>query len=115
MDFSMGMLGRLTTGIKTNVLSAVQATIIIFERMQRILPELSDSFALVVEKHRKAKGLSRATVAADAGLHQTYIGLLERAERSPNLDTAQAIARALGVSLAQLIVEAEKIQGKKQK
>jgi ribosome-binding protein aMBF1 (putative translation factor) len=85
----------------------------IFERMQRILSELSDSFALVVEKHRKAKGLSRAILAADAGLHQTYIGLLERAERSPNLDTAQAIAKALGVSLSQLVIEAEKVQARK--
>ena len=83
--------------------------------MPRILSELSDSFALVVEKHRKAKGLSRATLAADAGLHQTYVGLLEHAERSPNLDTAQAIAKALGVRLSQLIIEAEQIQDGKSK
>jgi len=81
--------------------------------MQRIRLELSDSFALVVQKHREAKGLSRAILAAEAGLHQTYIGLLERAERSPNLDTAQAIAKALGVSLSQLIIEAEKAQERK--
>lgn len=83
--------------------------------MPRIHSELSDSFALVVEKHRKAKGLSRAILAADAGLHQTYVGLLERAERSPNLDTAQAIANALGVRLSQLIIEAEQIQDGKSK
>lgn len=87
----------------------------IFEGVQRILSELSDSFASVVEKHRTTKGISRATLAAEAGLHQTYIGLLERAERSPNLDTAQAIARALGVSLSQLIIEAEKHQERKKR
>ena len=75
----------------------------------RALSEISDSFALVVLKHRKAQGLSRASLASEAGLHQTYIGLLERAERSPNLDTAQAIAKALGVPLSQLITEAEKM------
>jgi transcriptional regulator with XRE-family HTH domain len=81
--------------------------------MHRISLELSDSFATVVEKHREAKGLSRAALAAQAGLHQTYIGLLERSKRSPNLDTAQAIAKSLGTSLSRLIAEAEKIQQSK--
>ena len=80
--------------------------------MQRIPLELSDSFALVVEKHRKAKGLSKAALAAKAGLHQTYIGLLERGKRSPNMDTAQAIAKSLGCLLSRLVIEAEKIQKK---
>jgi transcriptional regulator with XRE-family HTH domain len=81
--------------------------------MRRVLlPELSDSFALVVERRRKAKGLSRAALAAQAGLHQTYIGLLERGQRSPNLDTAQAIAKSLGTTLSKLIIEAENIQKK---
>ena len=81
--------------------------------MQRIPLELSDSFALVVEKHRKAKGLSKAALAAKAGLHQTYIGLLERGKRSPNMDTAQAIAKSLGCLLSRLVIEAEKIQKKR--
>ena len=81
--------------------------------MQRIPSELSDSFGAVVEKRRSAKFLSRAALAELAGLHQTYIGLLERGKRSPNLDTAQAIAKGLGVPLSRLIVEAERIQRKK--
>ena len=69
---------------------------------------LSDAFSQVVKTHREAKGFSRAGLAEKAGLHQTYIGLLERRERSPNLDTANSIARALGVPLSKLIIEAEK-------
>jgi transcriptional regulator with XRE-family HTH domain len=80
-----------------------------FEWMRRNVLELSDAFAKVVEKRRKAKALSKARLAEMAGLHQTYIGLLERGERSPNLDTAKAIAKALGISLAKLIGEAERI------
>jgi transcriptional regulator with XRE-family HTH domain len=80
----------------------------------RCLPsELSESFALVVQKHRMERGLSRAVLAEQSGLHQTYIGLLERGKRSPNLDTAQAIARALGVPLSRLIAESEKVQNRK--
>ena len=63
----------------------------------------------MVKKHREAKQRSRATLAEQAGLHQTYIGLLERGKRSPNLDTAKAIAKALGLTLTEMVEEAEEI------
>ena len=63
---------------------------------------------MVVKRHSEKQDLSRAALAEMAGLHQTYIGLLEQEKRSPNLDTAKAIACALGISLAKLISEAEK-------
>ena len=75
---------------------------------------LSDAFSQVVKKHRVKRKLSRAALAEKSGLHQTYIGLLERGERSPNLDTAKAIAKALGLSLGKLIVEAERLQARRQ-
>jgi transcriptional regulator with XRE-family HTH domain len=70
---------------------------------------LSDAFSQVVQKHREKRGMSRSALAELSGLHQTYIGLLERGSRSPNLDTAKAIAEALGVSLNKLVAEAERI------
>jgi transcriptional regulator with XRE-family HTH domain len=70
--------------------------------------QFSDAFSEVVKEIRERKKLSRNAVAKRAGLHQTYIGLLERGQRSPNLDTAKAIAGALGVPLAKLITQAEK-------
>jgi transcriptional regulator with XRE-family HTH domain len=78
--------------------------------MRRHRVPLSEGFASVVQRRRKAKGLSRAALAARAGLHQTYVGLLERAERSPNLDTAEAIAKSLGVRLSRLIQQSERAQ-----
>lgn len=77
--------------------------------MGKVKPNLSDNFAKVVKKHREAKGLSRAKLAELAGLHQTYIGLLEKNERSPNLDTAKAIADALKIPLSEMIKNAEGI------
>ena len=62
-----------------------------------------------MQKHRLAQKLSKSALAERAGLHQTYIGLLERGERSPNLDTAKAIADALGITLGKLIAEAERL------
>lgn len=76
---------------------------------------LSDTFAQAVKKHREAKGFSRAVLAERSGLHQTYIGLLERNKRSPNLDTANAIAKGLNLPLSKLIIEAEKILSKDKK
>lgn len=76
--------------------------------MPRKVLELSDSFSQVTKLHREAKGFSRSALAEKAGLHQTYIGLLERGERSPTLDTAKAIATALDVPLWTMIKEAER-------
>jgi len=111
--FLTWFINPFSASLKTNVLSAVQTFARILYGVHRFPLELSDGFASVVEKHRQARGLSRSALASQAGLHQTYIGLLERGKRSPNLDTAQAIARSLGCSLSQLIIEAEKIQQKK--
>jgi transcriptional regulator with XRE-family HTH domain len=70
--------------------------------------DLSEQFAQVVKKHRELKGISKSALAEKSGLHQTYIGLLERGQRSPNLDTAKAIADALNVPLAKLVAESER-------
>ena len=77
--------------------------------MRRAPLELSDAFSLVIKNRREAKGLSRAALAEKSGLHQTYIGLLERGARSPTLDTAKTIADSLGVPLSHLVIEAEKL------
>ena len=82
----------------------------ILKRMAQAQPVLSDAFSQVTKQHREKRKLSRAAVAEMSGLHQTYVGLLERGERSPNLDTAKAIASALGISLGKLITEAERAQ-----
>jgi len=74
--------------------------------------DLSDSFARVLERHRLAKKLSREALAERAGLHQTYIGLIERGLRNPSLDAVDAIAGALGEQLSDLIVEAERARNR---
>lgn len=79
------------------------------EGMQPKRLDLPDSFAKIVEREREAKALSRAALATKAGLHQTYIGLMERGKRTPNLETAQSIAEALGFPLSELIAKAEEL------
>lgn len=47
-------------------------------------------------------------LARRAGLHRTYIGLLERGERQPTVVSAVAVAEALGLSLSDLVGESER-------
>jgi transcriptional regulator with XRE-family HTH domain len=76
--------------------------------MRRRLSEFSDAFAVVLQRYREARKLSRQALAQKAGLHQTYIGMIERGLSNPSLDTASAIAVALEVPLSKLIAETEK-------
>ena len=78
--------------------------------MRRRRLDFSDAFALVLEQHRTAKKLSKQQLAQKAGLHQTYIGMIERGTSNPSLDTANAIAEALDIPFAKLIAEAEAVR-----
>jgi len=62
-------------------------------RILAAMPEanLSDAFAAVVKRRRLAKGFSKAALAERAGLHQTYIGLLESGKSSGNTPSKAAI------------------------
>ena len=75
--------------------------------MRRRRQEFSDAFALVLQRHREAKKLSKQALAQKAGLHQTYVGMIERGISNPSLDTASALAEALEIPFAKLIAEAE--------
>ena len=39
-------------------------------------------FGQSVQQHRKALGLSQEQLADKAGVHRTYIGMIERAEKN---------------------------------
>jgi len=54
-------------------------------------------FAANVRRLRKAAGMSQETFADECGLHRTYIGSIERAERNVSIDNVERIANALKV------------------
>jgi transcriptional regulator with XRE-family HTH domain len=68
---------------------------------------LSALFGRVVRDRRIAAGLSQEKLAEKAGIHPTYVSLLERGKRKPTLDVADRIANALNVSVARLIENAQ--------
>lgn len=63
---------------------------------------IATRFGANMKKARREAGMSQEEVGIRASLHRTEIGLLERGERTPRIDTAIKLAGALGVSLGQL-------------
>jgi transcriptional regulator with XRE-family HTH domain len=57
---------------------------------------------------RSKKGLSQEELAFRAGLHRTYISLVERGKKSPTIDCLIRISAALDVKVSDLLAKAEK-------
>lgn len=68
---------------------------------------LAERFGKAVRRLRKAAGLSQEAMADLCGLHRTYIGSIERGEKTVTIATANKIADALGLRLWQLLRRAD--------
>jgi len=55
-------------------------------------------------RKNKGRGLSQEELAEKAGIHPTYIGVIERGEQAPTLDTVEKIAKALNVEIKELFL-----------
>ena len=60
-------------------------------------------FGTNVQKYRKERQLSQEKLAELAGLHRTYIGMIERAEKNITLCKIEKIAKALAVDIKDLL------------
>jgi DNA-binding Xre family transcriptional regulator len=56
-----------------------------------------------VQKYRKAKQISQEKLAEIAGVHRTYVGMIERAEKNITLRNMEKIANALEVEIRDLL------------
>jgi transcriptional regulator with XRE-family HTH domain len=59
-------------------------------------------FGKKVREERLKLGLSQEALAEKAGVHRTYIGMIERAEKNITLENIEKIAKALRISLKDL-------------
>ncbi len=62
----------------------------------------------VIQKCRKAKGITQEVLSGLADLDRTHYSKIERGLRSPTIDTLFKIAGALDMSPHELIMEIEK-------
>ena len=54
-------------------------------------------FGQKVRAERGKLGLSQEALASRAGVHRTYIGMIERAEKNITLENIEKIAKALSL------------------
>lgn len=68
---------------------------------------ITQAFGNLVRLERTRRSLSQEQLAERADLHRNAIGLIERAERSPNIETVYAIAKGLKISASSLLAKLE--------
>ncbi|CAM3951539.1 helix-turn-helix domain-containing protein [Alkalicoccus chagannorensis] len=66
------------------------------------------SLSYIIATLRKELDLSLEDIARKTGLHRTTIGLIERGEREPTVETASKIAEAMNKPLVELLLLQEK-------
>jgi transcriptional regulator with XRE-family HTH domain len=55
-----------------------------------------------VREERLKRNLSQEALAETAGVHRTYIGMIERAEKNITLTNIEKVANGLGLTIEQL-------------
>jgi transcriptional regulator with XRE-family HTH domain len=68
---------------------------------------LQQKLGRAVRRLRSQADYSQESFAAAAGIHRTYMGLVERGRVAATLTTIQKIASALGMAPSELLAEAE--------
>jgi transcriptional regulator with XRE-family HTH domain len=71
--------------------------------MPKTQPSLRATLATNIHSFRKKHGFSQEELANLCELHRTYIGSVEREERNVSLSTLEVLARALKVSVPELL------------
>jgi len=65
--------------------------------------------AQAIRQVRRRRRLSQEKLAARAGIHRTYMSMIERGRANVSLDVAGRVARGLGVRLSELLRQAEQL------
>ena len=65
--------------------------------------EFLKRFGNLVRMARTNQDMSQEQLAEKAGLHRTYIGMVERGEKNITIINIYKIANALGISISKLV------------
>lgn len=64
--------------------------------------KLSRKLGILITRLRREQGFTQEAFAEVCDLHRAYQGVVERGEKNINIETAQKIGKALGLTLGQL-------------
>ena len=70
-------------------------------------PVLASAFGAAVRSARTTRGIAQETLAHMAAIERSHVGKIERGQHMPTLAAVLKIARALGISGADLVADAE--------
>jgi len=70
--------------------------------------QILQDFGNKIRELRKERMLSQEELADKAGLHRTYIGMIERAEKNITLMNIEKLANALDVSISDFFLNGKK-------
>ena len=65
--------------------------------------ELRRIVAHNLRRLRQDRGLSQEELAGQAGLNRNYVGMIEREENAPTVDTLEALAQVLKVEAEEFL------------
>ena len=65
--------------------------------------KILEKFGERVREERLKQHLSQEELASRAGVHRTYIGMIERAEKNITLENIEKIAKALEIPLEKIM------------
>lgn len=71
---------------------------------------LAQQLGILIRQLRLERSMSQELFADQCSLHRTYIGSIERGEKTITIETAQKIAQALDMPLSQLFLRLEATQ-----
>jgi len=74
----------------------------------RIEPQ-DRAFGMALREVRNTRSLSQEELSFECGSHRTYIGQLERGQKSPSLRTIFKLAKALKVLPSELVRRSEAV------
>ncbi|MBQ7627234.1 MAG: helix-turn-helix transcriptional regulator [Rhodocyclaceae bacterium] len=72
------------------------------------ITDIGQIFGEVLRRYRSDRGISQEELAYRADVDRTFVSRLERGIRQPTITTLIGLGKALGVSAAELVEEAER-------
>jgi transcriptional regulator with XRE-family HTH domain len=71
---------------------------------------LQQNFGFIIREMRSKRNLSQESFAFKAGVHRTYIGMIERGEKNITLENINKLAKALDVPISDIFRKLEDLK-----